>query len=93
MEVEVEFKIASPLERRHSRVLRDRRDRGAVDLDSERAVATSFQEGAAHCALVMMMPSCWYYRACSVERNVLHWGEESSARFVAWKRRRSKNQN
>ena len=35
MEVEVEFKIASPLERRHSRVLRDRRNKGDVDSDSE----------------------------------------------------------
>jgi hypothetical protein len=35
MEVEVDSKITSPLERRHSRVLRDRRNRGDVDSDSE----------------------------------------------------------
>ena len=59
MEVEVESKITSQLERRHSRVLRDRRNKGDVDSDSESDVTTSSQVGPANGALDPMMLSCW----------------------------------
>jgi hypothetical protein len=70
MEVEVELKITSPLERRHPHVLLDRRNREDVDSDSEWDVAASSQVGAAYGALDSMMLSCWYKQAWSAKRNV-----------------------
>ena len=65
MEIEVESKITSQLdlERRYSRVLRVRRNKGDVDSDSESDVATSSQVGPANGALDPMMLSCWNKQA------------------------------